>query len=96
MDKILLYIGISYKSRHLITGTDAVIDSLKKNKIHLIFLCQDASLNLKDKIMKKAFYYNIKVIDIYDSNELSQILPKRYMVIGIDDLGISNAIMKLI
>ena len=94
MNKILQLLGISLRSRHLICGTDSVINNLQKNKLYLIFIAKDASENLIDKIEKKAFYYNVKVIKEYDSIELSKITNKQAMVYGIDDQGLANAVIK--
>lgn len=96
MDKVLQYIGISQKSRHLISGTDAVIDGLKHNKLYIIFLASNASSSLQDKILKKAHFYSVDVIQKYDSMTLSRFLKKEYVILGIDDLGIANAIKEII
>ncbi len=97
MDKILNYLGIARRSRHLVSGTDTVIRELQNNNLYLIFVANDASLQTKDKIIKKAFHYNIEVIDIYDSYDLSTSCGlTNAMMLGINDEGIAKAILKVI
>ena len=94
MDKVLQLIGIALKSHHLVCGTDSVIMNLQKNKLHLIFISSDASEKLIDKIEKKAFFYHVRVCLKYDSNAIKKITNKNTIIIAIDDIGLSNAIIK--
>lgn len=95
MDKILNYLGIARRSRHLIWGSDTTIRELQNNKLHLIILATDASLATKDKIIKKAYFYNVPVIEKYSINEIcSSTGLKHAVMLGIDDLGLANAIIE--
>ena len=96
MDKILKYLGLATRSRHLIRGTDSVINALQEKTIHLIILASDASDSTKDKIIKKAFFYNVEVLDTYSSSEIGKATGiNNPIVCGIDDLGFSKAIKEL-
>ena len=51
--------------------------------------------DVDDKIIKKAFYYQIQVCELFDSNELSKAICKDHiMVIAIVDEGLKNAFLK--
>ena len=95
MDKTLSYLGLAKRSRHLIFGTDQVIKTLQSKNGQLIVLAKDASNGTKDKIIKKAFFYNVPVLDIYTSEEISNATGHRNPIVSIiDDPGFAEAILK--
>ena len=96
MDKRLNYLGLARRSRHLIAGTDSTISALQNNKLYLIVLASDASDGTKDKVTKKAFYYNVPILDIYNVSSISQATGiKNPVVCGIDDSGLAKAILEI-
>lgn len=96
MEKILNYLGLAKRSRHLIGGTDSTLKALQNNKLYLIILACDASDATKDKIIKKAYFYNVPVIDVFDSKTISQATGiKNPIVTSIDDKGFANAILNV-
>ena len=96
MDKILNYLGIARRSRHLIAGTDSVIKGLQSNKLNLIILANEASDSTKDKIIKKAYYYDVPVLEGYSIIDICNATGlKNPIVSAIDDLGLSKAILEL-
>ena len=91
----LNYLGITKRSGNLICGTDMVVKSLPSGNIKIILLAKDASDNTKDKIIKKAFYYQIQVCEAFDSYELSKAIGKDHvMVMAIVDEGLKKAFLK--
>lgn len=91
----LNYLGIAKRSGNLICGTDMVVKSLPASKIKLIILANDASSNTKDKIIKKAFYYQIQVCEEFNSSDLSKAIGKDHiMVLAIVDEGLKSAFLK--
>jgi ribosomal protein L7Ae-like RNA K-turn-binding protein len=94
MDKVLNYLGLARRSRHLIAGTDSTLSALQNNKLYLIVLASDASFGTKDKVTKKAYFYNVPVLDIYDASTISKATGiKNPVVSGIDDAGLAKAIL---
>ena len=94
MDKILNLLGLARLSGHLICGTDSVIKSLQQGKVNLIILASDASNNTKDKLIKKAYFYQVEVVSIYNAHELQQAIGSASLVYAIDDIGFFQAIQK--
>lgn len=95
MDKILSNLGLCNRARGLVSGTDIVIENLKKKKIYLIFLASDASENTKKMINDKAKYYGVPVEMEYTSEELSMALGQfNRMVIGITSAGFVKILRK--
>ena len=70
------------------------INERQNNKLHLIVLASDASASTKDKVTRKAYFYNVPVLDIYDVLKISQATGiKNPVVSGIDDAGLAKAIL---
>ena len=95
MNKILSLLGLAKRAGKVIVGTDAVISKLQANNLNLIFIAIDASMATIDKIEKKAFYYNVKIIKSFTSDELSDAIgSNNNKVLGIADSGFASAILK--
>ena len=94
MDKTLQLLSLIKKANKLITGEEFVTDAIRKNKIYLVFLASDAGVNTTKKITDKTKFYNVPLISSYTSDELSNAIGKKRMVIGITDLGFATSIKK--
>lgn len=95
MDKVLNLLGIAKKANQVVLGTDTVLKVLPSKKIKLLFIASDVSVATKDKFDKKAFFYQIKVVDKYTTDELSKALGvMQIKIIGICDEGFAKALMK--
>ena len=94
MDKTLQLLSLIKKANKLITGEEFVTDAIRKNKIYLVFLASDAGVNTTKKITDKTKFYNVPLISSYTSLELSNVIGKKRMVIGITDLGFATSIKK--
>lgn len=93
MNKIL---GLARRAGKVVIGTNLTIKSLRNNKVKLILLANDASLNTKKMVYDKAKHYNCLVVESLDSNEISTSIGKsNIMVIGILDEGFSKKILSL-
>lgn len=91
MHKVLMLLGLAKRAGKVVVGTDAVISKLQGNQLKLIFVASDSSLSTIDKLEKKAFYYNVKVIKSFSSMELSHCLGTLHnKVIGITDEGFAR------
>lgn len=88
---MLNLLGLAKRANKIVCGTDFVIDGMRNKNVYLVFLSSDASLNTKKKIYDKARYYNIEVIDTFNSVELNLAIGnKGKMTIGIKDQGFSK------
>ncbi|MBQ8292170.1 MAG: ribosomal L7Ae/L30e/S12e/Gadd45 family protein [Bacilli bacterium] len=93
--KSLNYLGIAKRSGNILCGTDMVVKSLSGGKIKLILLASDASANTKDKIIKKAYFYEIPVMETFTSSDLSKAVGKDHiMVMALIDEGLTKAFLK--
>ncbi len=87
-------IGLAFRARKVIVGTDSTIASLRMGKLQLILLATDASHTTKKKVYDKAKFYQVEVIEELSSFDISMALGKDDIkVIGITDRGFSQLLM---
>lgn len=87
-------IGLAFRARKVIVGTDSTIASLRMGKLQLIILATDASHTTKKKVYDKAKFYQVEVIEDLTSFDISMALGKDDIkVIGITDRGFSQLLM---
>ena len=95
-NKILGLIGLSARARKVCFGADSVEIDLKKKKVHLIIVAEDASERTKNKFQKLSEEYNIPILVIGKIETLSKSIGKsNKAVIGIEELNLANEIQKI-
>lgn len=88
-------LGLAFRARKAKSGTEIVLDEMRKGRIYVIYLANDASSNTQKTVKDKASYYNVRVITAYSSNELSNAIGlKNRMIVGVTDSGFANIICK--
>lgn len=94
MDKIYNLIGLAMRARKIVSGEE-LIDAIRKHKVSLVIVCDDASDNTKKRYSDKCKFYNIDLIYVDSSIRLNKAIGKvNRMAIGIQDEGFKNSIMK--
>jgi ribosomal protein L7Ae-like RNA K-turn-binding protein len=97
MQKFLTMLGFAMKSGKIITGDDTCEMFMKKRKIKLLIVADDASENTKDKFRFLTKQNEVQLIEISTKEELSQAIGKyNRAVIGITDRKFANSLLKLI
>jgi len=93
---MLKLLGLINRTGKLLSGTDIVLDGIRKGKVNLVFLASDASENTKKLIRDKTTYYNVRLIEDFSSMELSHSIGKKNrMVLGVADLGFSKKLKEM-
>ncbi len=93
--KILSLLGLAMRAGKITLGEDAVIKTIKKGKAKIVFVAKDVGESTKKKINDKCKSYNVKMVQIFTSEEQSQAIGKMNRVlIGVVDEGFANAINK--
>lgn len=88
MNNFLNTLGLCARSRKIISG-DLLFK--KMSQVKLLVLAVDASERTKSQIHKKAYFYNIQVIEKYDSDEISKSVSlNNRKAIGIIDEGFAE------
>jgi ribosomal protein L7Ae-like RNA K-turn-binding protein len=95
--KVLGLLGICTKAGDICSGTDICIELIKKHKIKLIIVAEDASERTKRKF---EFLCKEEKIDIYFFGKIEQISKaigkSNKAVIGIKNVNLSKEIIKII
>ncbi|SHJ44403.1 L7Ae/L30e/S12e/Gadd45 family ribosomal protein [Tepidibacter formicigenes] len=96
-NKILSLLGLALKSGNLVSGDDTTLKELKKNKIKLVVIAQDASDNTKKLFIDKSRFRNVEYALFATKEELGKSIGKSSRaVIGIKDKNFANKIKELI
>ena len=90
--EILNLLGLAKRAGKIVSGEDSVLISLQKKKAKLVFVASDASLQTIDKFDKKCFFYNVKMIKGFNSEEISNAIGQNRKVISLIDEGFAKAI----
>ena len=72
MSKINSYMGFAKRSGNLIAGAETCIIYMKKKKVKLLLIAEDASENSKKKMISSANSFGVRYIVYGDSQELSK------------------------
>lgn len=96
MEKIHSLLGIAMRAGKLVSGEDATLLDLKKGKLNLVIVAEDASDNTKKLFNDKSSYRKIKYINFSTKEGLGVSIGKdSRAVIGIKDIGFANKIIQL-
>lgn len=78
MNKVntLNLLGLAQRAGKVVSGETFVLEKIKSKEAKLVFVASDASLNTSGRIKDKAWFYEIEVIDIFTSEELSNSIGK--------------------
>lgn len=95
-DKILSLLGFAQKSGNLLSGENTCELFIRKNKIKLIIISEEASANSKNKFMNICDSKDIPFMVFGSKNELSSAIGKfNRAIIGIKDEKFSQRILDL-
>lgn len=88
-------LGLAYIAKKAVVGTDFVIEAIRSKKAKLVFLASDAAPNTKKKVLDKAKFYEIEVLEMFDGATLSKAVGKNNIkAIALIDQGFSNMFKK--
>ncbi len=94
--KILGLIGFSAKARKVCFGADSVELQIKKKKVSVVIVAEDASTRTKEKFNKLCETYKIPIIIGGEIETISKAIGKsNKAVIGIEDVNLATEIAKI-
>lgn len=97
INKTLGLLGISAKAGKIVSGTDVVLENIKKNKIKLVILATDSSERTKRNIKQICDENKITITEFGTIEENSKAIGKENRaVIGITDKKLAYAILSKI
>lgn len=97
MNKTILgLMGLATKARKVCFGADSVEQQIKKKKVNLIIIAEEASNRTKEKFENMAKQYRIPIIIKGEIEILSKAIGKsNKAVIGIEDINLASQIQKI-
>ena len=97
MQKIHSLLGIAMRAGKLVSGEDGTMIDLKKGKLNLVIVAEDASNNTKKLFKDKSSFRHVNCIELSTKSYLGISIGKdSRAVIGIKDIGFANKIIQLI
>jgi ribosomal protein L7Ae-like RNA K-turn-binding protein len=94
MDKFFQQLGLAARARLCVTGEDTIISYIRNNKVKLVIVATDASINTKKLYQNKCQFYNVKYLEYGDINALSQALGKvNRVAVGVCDAGFTKGLL---
>ena len=97
VNKVYGLLGLCARAGKIVSGMDAVADDLKRHKVKLIIVAEDASEKTVKNIQYLADSKKVPVVVIGTISENSKAIGKENRaIIGVKDKNISDGIKKII
>ncbi|MGL5756014.1 MAG: L7Ae/L30e/S12e/Gadd45 family ribosomal protein [Paraclostridium sp.] len=95
--KIYSFLGLAQRAGKLVSGEDSTMLDVKKNRVKLVIVADDASNNTKKLFKDKTSYRNINCVTYSTKLQLGLAIGKApRAVMGIKDASFANKILDLI
>ncbi len=95
MDKALSLIGLAKRAGKISAGEEAVKDSIRHGKAHLVIIASDASDNTKKSITNSCNYYGVKCYIEGTKDDIGHALGNAYnAAVCVCDKGFADSIEK--
>ncbi|EFN98636.1 ribosomal protein L7Ae/L30e/S12e/Gadd45 family protein [Streptococcus mitis SK564] len=72
-----------------------VVKAIQDGKAKLVFLAHDAGPNLTKKIQDKGHYYQVEIVTVFSTLELSIAVGKSRKVLAVTDAGFTKKMRSL-
>ena len=93
MQKVYQLIGMAYRAGQVVSGAEAVEQSLKRGKCRLVIISEDIAANSRKQILGVCERRQVSWISVGDRYALGASMGKEYRVaVGINDSGFAGAI----
>lgn len=97
MDKLLNFLGLCRRAGKLITGFDAVEETVLKGESQLVIVADDVSQNTQKKLSRTCEAHNVKLIKLNRSKEeISAAVGRFTATASVTDKGFSQNIERLV
>lgn len=95
-NKLFGLIGLAKRAGKVISGADAVIDSVRSGKAFVVICAGDSSEATKKKLADKCAFYNAKVICVSSGEALGNAIGKNLCAaLSIVDKNFADGIMNV-
>lgn len=96
-EKIYSFIGLAMRAGKIVSGDDSTLLEMKRNKVKLVIVADDASDNTKKLFKDKSSHRNIPQVYFSTKLQIGLAIGKSpRAVLGIKDENFANKIIELI
>lgn len=89
--KALNLLGLAMRAGKLTSGTNRVLESIRKQESSLVIVAEDASENTKKQFLNKCDYYQSPLVIIFCGAEISSALGRERTVCAFTDDGFAKS-----
>ena len=93
--KVCNLLGLAQRAGKINSGEEMVVKAIQDQKAKLVFLAHDAAPNLTKKIHDKSDYYQVEIITVFSTLELSIAVGKSRKVLAVTDAGFTKKMRSL-
>ncbi|NMM65693.1 50S ribosomal protein L7ae-like protein [Clostridium sp. P21] len=95
-NKFFQFLGLTKRAGKVLEGYNKCEDALKRGKISLVILSQDASQNTLSKFLNYSDKYKVPVLQGYNKQDLGKALGmEEIKVLGVSDKKMSERLLIL-
>lgn len=88
-------LGLAKAAGKVKAGTDFTVEAIRSKEAKLVFLASDASLNTKKRVLDKAAFYEVQVLEVFDTETLSRAIGRSNIkALALTDQGFANMFKK--
>lgn len=96
-EKIYSFLGLAQRAGKLVSGDDSTMLDIKKNRVKLVIVADDASNNTKKLFKDKTSFRNINCVTYSTKLQLGLAIGKApRAVVGIKDTSFANKVLEFI
>ncbi len=95
--KIYSFLGLAQRAGKLVSGDDSTMLDIKRNRVKLVIVAEDASNNTKKLFKDKTSFRNIACVTYSTKLQLGLAIGKApRAVMGIKDVSFADKVLELI
>lgn len=92
---ILQLLGLTQRARQLVTGENLVLKAVRQQRVHFVFIANDAGQATIKKFMDKCSYYRIPNSMVLSRQEISQAIGQPRAVVAVSQSGFAKKFQTL-
>lgn len=93
--QIMQLLGLAKRAGEVTTGEGLVLQAIRKQTVHFVFIAKDAGPSSAKKIKDKCNSYKIPFNDALSKMEISQAIGQNRTVVAINQVGFSQKFHQL-
>ncbi len=94
--KVINLLGLAQRAGKLISGTETILDELKRKRVKAVIMANDIQDNTAEKVNLATKKDNIPLITAFSAAEISHAIGKKRKVLGLTDVGFAKTLIKKI